>query len=78
MEDKLLALKEQFCNWYCPNKGKVIDSDYGCSGEIYCGECGIYLSCDQKQQCSTYVELCEECKIEDYIKFIRDELNRSN
>jgi len=27
MEDKLLSLKEQFCNWYCPNKSTGI-KDY--------------------------------------------------
>ena len=32
MEDKLLERKEQFCNFYCSNKGKSIDSGFGCSG----------------------------------------------
>ena len=73
MEGKLLSLKEQFCNYYCQNKSKSIDSGFGCSGEIHCGECGEYISCDQ-QQFGTFVELCDECKIQDFIKFIRDEL----
>jgi len=74
VEDKLLELKEQFCKYYCPNKGEAIESEYGCDGETYCDECGIYLSCNQKHQCNVYVELCDECKIDDYIRFIRDEI----
>jgi hypothetical protein len=56
MEDKLLELKEQFCNWYCPNIDEEIYTSSSLNGEIW-----------------TEL-LCEYCKIEDYIKFIRDEL----
>jgi len=73
MEDKLLSLKEQFCNYYCPNKGKVID--YRCSGTVECVEC---VECENTIECNQiqeiYVDFCEECKISDYIIFIRDEL----
>jgi len=70
MEDKLLTLKQQFCNYYCPNKGKVID--YKCSGIVECNECGESIECDKVQE--IYVDLCYQCKIPDYIVFIRDEL----
>ena len=70
MENKLLSLKEQFCNWYCPNKGNV--EDCRCSGTIECVECENTIECNQIQE--IYVNFCEECKISDYIAFIRDEL----
>ena len=70
MEDKLLFLKEQFCNYYCPSKIKVID--YKCSGVVECNECNEEIECNKVQE--IYVDLCEECKIQDYIIFIRDEL----
>ena len=70
MEEKLLSLKEQFCNYYCPSKSKVID--YECSGIVECNECNEEIECDKVQE--IYVDLCEECKIQDYIIFIREEL----
>jgi len=70
MEDKLLELKEQFCNYYCPNKNITID--YECSGIVECNECQEIIECDKVQE--IYVDLCYQCKISDYIVFIRDEL----
>jgi len=70
MDDKLLSLKEQFCNYYCPSKSKIID--YRCSGTIECVECENTIECNQIQE--IYFDFCEECKISDYIVFIRDEL----
>ena len=74
MEDKLLFLKEQFCNWYCPNRNKVID--YECSGIVTCNECDEEIECDKVQQ--IYVDLCEKCQIKEFIKFSRDELGSEN
>jgi len=70
IEDKLLFLKEQFCNYYCPSKGRVID--YECSGIVECNECEETIECDKVQE--IYVDLCNECRINDYVRFIRDEL----
>jgi len=70
MEDKLLSLKEQFCNYYCPSKNKIID--YECSGIVECNECEETIECDKVQEIC--VDLCEECNISDFITFIRDEL----
>jgi len=70
MENKLLSLKEQFCKFYCPNKDKVIE--YECSGIVECNECEEEIECDKVQQ--IYVDLCDECKINDWIVFIRDEI----
>jgi len=70
MEDKLLELKQQFCNYYCPNKGKAID--YECFGIVECNECDETIECDKVQE--IYVDLCDECKIGEYIRFIRDEI----
>ena len=39
MENKLLELKE-FCKWYCPNKGSVINPTENCDKEIKCDDCG--------------------------------------
>lgn len=72
MEEKLLELKKQFCKWYCPNKGRVID--YECSGIVERNECEETIECDKVQE--IYVDLCEECKIEEYICHIRDELSK--
>jgi len=71
MEDKLLELKEQFCKFYCPNKDGVI-SQYGCDGETKCGDCGEVTYCEQST--NEYIDLCDECKVKDFIIFIRDEL----
>lgn len=72
MEEKLLELKEQFCKWYCHNKGKTID--YNCSGIVECNECDEIIECDKVQE--IYVDLCYECQIDEYIRHIRDELNK--
>jgi len=71
LEDKLLTLKEQFCNWYCPNKDSVINPNENCYKDIECDECGSHTTCEQS---NGYIELCDECKIEEFIIFIRDEL----
>lgn len=73
MENKLLELKEQFCKWYCPNKDEVINYHENCNKEIKCGECGETTTCEQS---NAYIELCDECQLEEYIRFIRDELNK--
>ena len=63
-EDKLLELKEQFCKWYCPMKQKENEP---CVYEN-CGECtGIEMAICHGQ-------ICEICQVQDYLKFIRDEL----
>jgi len=54
IENNLLELKEQFCNFYCPNKNEF---DY--RNEFICES--VYDPCDY-------------CMIDEYIKFIRDEL----
>ena len=73
MEDKLLELKKQFCAWHCINKDVVYNPFEACDGEVYCEECGTEFKCD-KQEGST-IELCEECQLDNYIRFIRDDLN---
>lgn len=70
MEDKLLELKIQFCKWYCKNKDKIID--YECSGIVTCDDCNEETECPTVQE--IYVDLCDECQIEDFIIFARDEL----
>jgi hypothetical protein len=70
MEYKLLELREQFCKWYCPNKDKIID--YECSGIVGCEECNEETECPTTHE--IYVDLCDECQIEDFIQFARDEL----
>jgi len=71
MEDKLLSPKEQFCKWYCPNKDAVYNSNENCDRAIKCDDCGEITICEQS---NGYIELCNECKVEDFIVFIRDEL----
>jgi len=69
MEDKLLTLKEQFCNWYCPNKlnkNEIEDKSGKCSGYDDCNKCNDKLICEN--------DLCEYCVISEYINFIKDEL----
>lgn len=70
MEDKLLELKIQFCKWYCKNKDKIID--YECSGIVTCDDCNEETECPTVQE--IYVDLRDECQIEDFIIFARDEL----
>jgi len=71
MEDKLLSLKEQFCKWYCPNKGSIINPTENCNKEIKCDDCGETTICEQS---NGYIELCDECQIQNFIIFARDEL----
>jgi len=70
MEDKLLELKEQFCKFYCPNKEEVINPNENCDKKIKCN-CGEITMCEQS---NGFIELCDECRIEDFIKFARDEI----
>jgi hypothetical protein len=70
LDDKLLELKEQFCRWYCPNRGEEIS--YECSGIVECKECNEEIECNAVQE--IYVNLCSECQVLEYIRFIRDEL----
>jgi len=62
MEDKLLELKEQFCKWYCNFK---INGNY--TDHVHCCECNKDIYYEMQ-------EMCEICKVSNYIKFIRDEL----
>jgi hypothetical protein len=57
MEDKLLTLKTQFCNWYCSGRDGFYNPD-----------------CDKICDWYNPIDVCDLCKIEEYIKFIRDEL----
>jgi hypothetical protein len=68
MEEKLLELKEQFCNWYCPNKEEDL---IFCSRWTECKECNEIIECDEDLP---HIDFCSECKIEDFIIFARDEL----
>jgi len=70
MEDKLLELKEQYCKWYCQNRGKILD--YRCTGTVECEECEQIIECNQIQE--IYFDYCKECNALNFIKFIRDEL----
>lgn len=38
MERKLLDLKEEFCKWYCPNKGVIVTRFIGLCEECQVGE----------------------------------------
>lgn len=64
MEDKLLELKDQFCQWYCPNKQKENEP---CK-TLDCSECPSteMIICQGLE--------CEICMISDFIRFVRDEL----
>jgi len=69
MEDKLLSLKEQFCNWYCSNKLehlRITNKSSKCSEYQDCNKCNDKLFCENN--------LCEYCIIENFIAFVRDEL----
>ena len=68
MEDKLLSLKEQFCRFYCPNKDKDLTL---CSGWVECKECNELIECNEELP---YIDFCLECKIDEFIRFVRDEL----
>lgn len=71
MERKLQDLKEEFCKWYCPNKDIVINPNENCDKEIYCEECNTYILCEQF---NGFIEPCEQCQIDEYIRYIRDQL----
>lgn len=66
MENKLLTLKEQFCKWYCPNKQQ---ENKPCkTPNKNCNECPSteLIICQGRE--------CEICMMDNFIKFIRDEL----
>lgn len=70
MEDKLMELKKQFCAWHCPNKNIVYNPLEACDGKVYCEECDTEIKCEKQE--GSAIELCVECQLEEYIRFIRD------
>lgn len=64
MERKLNDLKDEFCKYKCFCK----DEGMYC-GETKCKKCTNEEFCDEG-----YVSSCKICKVEDFIKFIRDEI----
>lgn len=69
-EEKLNKLKRLYCNYKCPNK----DKDYITIEENIniCTVCGYegYLS-----DVNVVYDLCEDCQVEEFIRFIRDDLD---
>jgi len=70
MEQKLIDLKEEFCEWYCPNRDETIKME--CSGIVGCNQCDAVISCEEAD--NIFIDLCDYCMVDEYIRFIRDEL----
>lgn len=69
IEDKLIELKEQFCKWNCKHKDKEIYL-FCEESSMFCKDCIDYNYCDTTGN----LVLCQNCKINDFIKYIRDDL----
>lgn len=67
MENKLYELRNNYCRDQCEFKNNDIP--------VLCEELGSCNTCSLNPHCSDgWVEPCSICRVDEYIRFIRDQL----